>query len=290
LSGILYVVATPLGNLEDLSERASRTLREVNLVACEDTRHTRKLLNHVGSTVATVSYHEHNEVSRARELLARLKAGENLALVSDAGTPLLSDPGYRLVSLCRQEGLSVVPIPGPSALTAALSVAGLPTDRFVFLGFPPKRAGARRQQIRDADSVGATLVFYVSPHELGGFLAELSRELPGRSVFLIREMTKVFETSYHGTIEEVLLRVQADAPRGEYTLVVEGGTATRAAGAPIGPVDVAAYVRGLMEARELSRKDAMRQAASDLGLPKREVYSLCTSKPEANGPLEEGKE
>jgi 16S rRNA (cytidine1402-2'-O)-methyltransferase len=277
LSGILYVVATPLGNLEDLSVRASRTLREVDRVACEDTRHTRKLLTHIGSTVPTISYHEHNEAARAQELAGRLKAGENLALVSDAGTPLLSDPGYRLVSLCRREGIPVVSIPGPSALAAALSVAGLPTDRFVFLGFPAKRAGARRQQLQEADSIAATMIFYVSPHELERFLVEISRELPARTVFLIREMTKIFETSYYGPIEDVLAQIRQESPRGEYTLVIAGGEPADQAVAPSRQIDVAAYVHGLVQARGLTPRDAMRQAAHELSLPRREVYSLCIS-------------
>jgi len=272
MPGILYVVATPIGNLEDLTERASRILREVNLVACEDTRHTRKLLNHVGSTVPAISYHEHNETTRAPEILKRLLAGEGVALVSDAGTPLVSDPGYRLVALCREEGVAVVPVPGPSAVTAALSVSGLPTDRFLFLGFPPKKAAALRDQLLEVATLPATLVFYVGPHDVISVLRAVVEHLGNRRIFLVREMTKVFETAYWGEVKTVLEQAERETPKGEYTLVIEGeepqavSTASR--------IDVVAYVHGLMQARGLSERDAIRAASEDLDLPKREVYSL----------------
>jgi len=272
MPGTLYVVATPLGNLEDLTERASRILRDVNLVACEDTRHTRKLLNHVGSRAPAVSYHEHNETSRAPEILERLRAGEQVALVSDAGTPLVSDPGYRLVALCRQEGVAVVPVPGPSAVTAALSVSGLPTDRFLFLGFLPKRSGILRAQLSEIASFPATLVLYVAPHDLISLLGAVLEQLGDRNIFLIREMTKVFETAYSGRASAVLEQLESETPKGEYTLVVEPGEA-QVASTKSG-VDVVAYVSGLMQTRGLSQRDAVRVAAADLGLPKREVYSL----------------
>jgi 16S rRNA (cytidine1402-2'-O)-methyltransferase len=272
MPGTLYVVATPLGNLEDLTERAGRVLREVNLVACEDTRHTRKLLNHVGSRVPAVSYHEHNETTRAPEILKRLLAGEQVALVSDAGTPLVSDPGYRLVALCRKEGIRVVPVPGPSAVTAALSVCGLPTDRFLFLGFPPKRAAALREYLSQAASLAATLVFYVGPHDLVSFLGALVEHLGDRQIFLIREMTKVFETAYSGLASGVLQQVEDEGPKGEYTLVVEPGDIQ--APSTAGRADVIAYVEGLMQTRGLSQRDAVRIAAADLALPRRDVYAL----------------
>ena len=272
MPGILYVVATPIGNLEDLTERASRILREVDLVACEDTRHTRKLLNHVGSGVPAVSYHEHNETTRAPEILKRLLAGEQVALVSDAGTPLVSDPGYRLVALCRKEGVAVIPVPGPSSVTAALSVCGLPTDRFLFLGFPPKRASALREYLSEAASVAATLVFYVGPHDLVSFLRAVVEHIGDRDVFLVREMTKVFETAYSGAASAVLRQAESEAPKGEYTLVIETGKTLAPSNA--GRVDAVAYVHGLMETRDLSQRDAVRTAAEDLGLAKRDVYSL----------------
>ena len=273
MTGTLYVIATPLGNLEDLSERATRLLREAPLIACEDTRHTRILANHVGSHASLVSYHEHNEEARAKELIDRLKAGEDVALVSDAGTPLISDPGYRLVALARSERLPVVPIPGPSAVAAALSVSGLPTDRFLFVGFLHKRSSLRRRQLSELAETRAVLVFYVSPHDLLATMNDIHQELGNRRVFLIREMTKIFETAYSGAADEVIRQLATEPPRGEYTLVVaadEAGAAPRAAGA----VDVVAYVQGLIATRNLSSKDAVRVAAQHLGLPKREVYRL----------------
>ncbi len=278
MPGILYVVATPIGNLEDLTERASRVLREVNVVACEDSRHTRKLLNHIGSSVPAISYHEHNETTRAPELLERLLAGEQIALVSDAGTPLVSDPGYRLVALCRKEGVAVVPVPGPSAVTAALSVCGLPTDRFLFLGFPPKRAGLLREYLSEAASAATTLVFYVGPHDLISFLRGVVEHIGDRNVFLVREMTKVFETAYSGTASAMLRQAESEAPKGEYTLVIESGEAQEPSSS--GQVDVVAYVQGLMQTRGLSQRDAVRTAAEHLGLAKREVYSLFNKRSE----------
>lgn len=276
MQGTLYVVATPLGNLEDLTERASRILREVNLVACEDTRHTRKLLNHVGSTAPAISYHEHNETTRAPEILDRLLAGEQVALVSDAGTPLVSDPGYRLVALCRKEGVTVVPVPGPSAVTAALSVSGLPTDRFLFLGFPPKRAGALREQLTAVACLPATLIFYVGPHDLLSVLRAVLEHLGDRRIFLVREMTKVFETAYWGPVSAVLEQSEQETPKGEYTLVIEPGEPEQAS--VTDRIDVVAYVHGLVHTRGLSERDAIRTAADELGLPKRDVYALFTKR------------
>ena len=221
-SGRLFVVATPLGNLEDLSQRAARVLAEVDLIACEDTRHTGKLLQHLGVRTPTTSYHEHNERSKAPKLVAELKSGKDVALVSDAGTPLLSDPGYRLVQSCRLEKISVIPIPGPSAAVAALSVAGLPTDRFLFAGFLPSRRAAAKKELARLSSLEMTLVFYVSPHRLQGTLRQMLEVLGNRNAFLIREMTKIYESGCHGTLQEILETVQSRSPRGEYTLVVQG--------------------------------------------------------------------
>lgn len=221
-TGCLFVVATPLGNLEDVSKRAARILAEVDLIACEDTRHTGKLLRHLGVQTPTTSYHEHNERNKAAKLVAELKSGKNVALVSDAGTPLLSDPGYRLVQACRQEKLSVVPIPGPSAAVAALSVAGLPTDRFVFIGFLPPRKAACRKQLESLSSLNMTLVFYLSPHRLRPTLLQIREVFGNRNAFLIREMTKIYESGCFGRLEEILETVRSRSARGEYTLVVEG--------------------------------------------------------------------
>jgi 16S rRNA (cytidine1402-2'-O)-methyltransferase len=278
--GTLYVVATPLGNLDDLSARAARILKEADLVACEDTRHTRKLLNHLAASTPAVSYHEHNEAERAAELLARLQAGNDIALVSDAGTPLIADPGYRLVSLCREQGVSVVPVPGPSAAVAALSVSGLPSDRFLFVGFLPRKAGSREGVLQNLAQVTATLVFYLSPHGLIPTLQAIQGNLGDRRAFLVREMTKAFETSHTGTVGEIVAEIAQDQPRGEYTLVVEGA---REKAKGVGGVDADAYVHGLTAMRGLPRAAAIRQAARDLGLSRRELYArlLSSREPES---------
>jgi 16S rRNA (cytidine1402-2'-O)-methyltransferase len=273
-SGTLYVVATPLGNLEDLSPRSARVLREVDLIACEDTRRTRKLLQHLDIRVPTLSYQEHNEASRANQLIGRLQEGAQVALVSDAGTPLLSDPGYRLVRLCRQTGVAVIPIPGPSAAVAALSVAGLPTDRFLFVGFLPRRPGFRREQLDRLAGIEATLVFYVAPHVLLETLEAVLEAVGNREAFLIREMTKLYESSYPGRLEEIIDCVRREVPQGEYTLVV-GPPESRPAEAR-SRVDAGAYAAGLVWARRLSRKEAIQAASRDLGVPKRTVYRLFT--------------
>ena len=273
------MVATPLGNLDDLSPRAVRVLQEVELIACEDTRHTQKLLNHFGIATPTTSYHEHNEAARSTELVTRLKEGTNIALVSDAGTPLISDPGFRLVAACRAEGVPVIPVPGPSALTAAISVCGLPTDRFLFLGFLPRRAAARREELKRFADLNASLVIYAAPHHLRETLLLVRETLGNRTVFLIREITKLYESSFFGPIDEVIAATEREQPRGEYTLVVgpaaaEEHRATESAAS--GQMDPVAYVEGLMATRGISRKDAVRLAADHLGLSRRDLYALAT--------------
>ena len=270
MSGVLYVVATPLGNLDDLSPRAQRTLKEVDLIACEDTRHTRKLLTHFGIRTPTTSYHEHNEAAKTEVLMKRLQEGRQIALVTDAGTPLVSDPGYRLVLACREEKIPVYPVPGPSAATAALSVSGLPADRCLLVGFLPRRTAPQREQLEILSHQPSTLLIYLPPHGLVPTLQRIVETLGDRRAFLAREMTKLHETHYFGRLSELLAAVEKESPRGEYTLVIEGAPRGRH---PVSSgVDVAAYVRGLMETRGISQKEAVKAAAKELGLPKREVY------------------
>ena len=272
MSGALYVIATPVGNLEDLSPRALRLLGEVDLIACEDTRHTRKLLSRFAIQTPTTSYHEHNEVSKTHELIEKLARGSRIALVSDAGTPLLSDPGYHLIHGCREQGIPVYPVPGPTAATAALSVSGLPTDHFFFQGFLPRRVSARRQQLETIGRLKATLVIYLSPHSVLTTLKRIREVLGNRQAFLGREMTKLHETHYPGNLEQILKQLQQEKPRGEYTLVVEGQhSKTNQLGRSAKP-DVLAYVAGLRALYGLSRKDAIQRASRELDLPKREVY------------------
>ncbi len=270
MSGTLYVVATTLGNLADMSPRAVRTLQEVDLIACEDTRHASKLLRHFQVKRPSVSYHDHNESSRTPQLLKRLEAGEKIALLADAGTPLISDPGYRLVRACREAGICVVPIPGPSAAIAALSVSGVPSDRFCFAGFPARRGSARKRQLKALAELEQTLIFYLSPHRLVSELEDLAETLGDREAFLIREMTKLHETAYFGRLNTILEDVRSEETRGEYTLVVAGAKEIRTAPA----VDPVAYLAGLEQVRGLSRKAALRRAADELGMSRRELYDL----------------
>ncbi len=268
----LFVVATPLGNLEDLSPRALRTLREADLVACEDTRRTGRLLSHFGVSTPLISFHEHNEETRAQSVLKALREGKSVALVSDAGTPLISDPGYSLVRVCRQAGFPVIPIPGPCAAVAALSACGLPTDRFLFVGFPARKASALRRQLEELAGLDCTLVFYLSPHRLGATLSEFARQFPERDACLFREMTKIHETCHCGTLAEIAATLEKETPRGEYTLAVAGGSEALPA-TPKG-LDVAAYVAGLQSRRGVSRSEAIKLAAVHLGLSRREVYNI----------------
>lgn len=224
-AGVLHVVATPIGNLADLSPRALSTLRGVAAICAEDTRHTRQLLAHHGVEQSLVALHEHNEAGVAERLVARLLAGESLALVSDAGTPLVSDPGFRLVAAARAAGVKVSPVPGPSALIAALSVAGLPSDRFAFEGFLPAKAGARRERLSRLAGEPRTLIFYEASHRIEETLADAVAAFGGdRPAAVARELTKLFETVLDGTLADLHARVAADADqrKGEFVLLVQG--------------------------------------------------------------------
>ncbi len=225
-SGVLYVVATPIGNLEDLSSRAARLLGEASLIAAEDTRHTARLLRHLGLSVPLLSLHEHNEAARVEQLDARLAAGEAIVLVSDAGTPLISDPGFVLVRELRVRGRRVVPVPGACALVAALSAAGLPTDRFTFQGFLPAKGAGRRARLEALVDREETLAFYESPHRIRDTLADLGAVLGERRVVLARELTKTFETFLDGSAAELLERMAADPDqaRGEFVVMVAGAS------------------------------------------------------------------
>ncbi len=220
MPGVLYVVATPIGNLRDLSPRAAEVLRQVDRIAAEDTRHSRRLLDSIGSTVPTLSCHDHNEKGRAQELVTRLQAGESVALISDAGTPAIADPGYRVVLAAREAGLPVVSIPGPSAAMAALSASGLPSDRFLFLGFLSPKPGRARRQIEEVASLRATLILYESPHRLGRTLTMLEAVLGDRSACLARELTKRYEEMDWGLLPSLRERWGAVSVRGELVILV----------------------------------------------------------------------
>lgn len=279
--GTLYIVATPIGNLEDISLRAVRVLKEVDVIACEDTRHTRVLLNRHGIDAPLVSYHEHNEATRATELLRALQSGQSVALVSDAGTPVLSDPGFTLVRRAIAAEIPVIAIPGPSAITAALSVAGLPTDRFVFVGFLPRKTAERRRVLLELAPLPWTLVMFEAPHRIAAALRDLHAVLGDRTIVLVREITKKFEEVIRGTASDVLARIQQTPPRGELTLVVEGAqTATPATDAPNHSLrsrsgqEPAAQLRSLLSSG-MPSKDAVREVARAHRLPRRTVYQMA---------------
>ncbi len=271
---VLYVVATPIGNRGDLSARAIETLGSVDWIAAEDTRHSGRLLRDLGIERPLLSYHDHNAEGRARQLLEYLGNGQSVALISDAGTPLISDPGYRLVRACREAGVRVVPVPGASALIAALSVAGLPTDRFAFEGFPPRAPGKRRAWLAPLADETRTLVFYESAHRIEGFLADLAAVFGGgREAVIARELTKRFETLTGGTLAELVERLAADPDqlRGEFVVV----TAGREAGA--GEASARIEARALMRVltRELPAGKAAALAAELLGGKKKHYYSMA---------------
>jgi 16S rRNA (cytidine1402-2'-O)-methyltransferase len=270
--GTLSVVATPIGNLGDLSARAREVLTTADLVLAEDTRHTGRLLAHLGSDVPQLSLHEHNEQERIAQLLARLEAGEHLALVSDAGTPTVSDPGYRLLSACADAGVTIVPIPGPSALLAALVVSGLPTDRVAFDGFLPRRGAGRRARLAELAREPRTVVLYLSPHRAATDLGDLAAALGGqRRAALCRELTKLHEEVRRGTLDE-LAASAGSGVRGEVTLVIAGadGEPTAAATAPSLDAQVA-EVATLLAAGG-GTKDAVAEVAERHGGSKRVLY------------------
>ncbi len=272
MPGVLYLVATPIGNLEDITLRALRVLRQADLIACEDTRQTRKLLDHYGISRPLVSYHEHNERRRAKELLARLQMGASVALVSDAGTPLISDPGYRLVEAARDAGIAVVPVPGPSAVVAALTASGLPADTFHFAGFLPARRSERLRTLASLRNQRATLVFYEAPHRILDTLADLEETFGPRRMVLARELTKIHEEFLRGTAARIRQALtERPSIRGEITLVVEG--APPETPAPPGEAELLAAVVD-RQRQGLSRMEAIKAIARERGLPRRTLYQL----------------
>jgi 16S rRNA (cytidine1402-2'-O)-methyltransferase len=267
MSGILYVVATPIGNLEDITYRAVRVLAEVNWIACEDTRQTRKLLDHYGIQKPVISYHDHNEAERTEELVERLQAGTVIALVSDAGTPMVSDPGYRLVKAAIEAGIEVQTIPGPSAALAALAASGLPTDAFHFDGFLPPKPGQRVKALEALADEHATLIFYEAPHRILESLEAVERVLGNRPVVVGRELTKIHEEFLRGTASEIRAQLAArDSVKGEITLLIGKAIAPPPDDSPLDEA-VDALVRA-----GTPRMDAIKQVARRRGMSKREVY------------------
>ena len=271
MSGVLRLVATPIGNLEDITYRAVRVLREADLIACEDTRQTRKLLDHYSIHTPTISYHEHNEASRAAELTARLAGGASVALVSDAGMPLVSDPGYRLVRAAIEAGVKVEPVPGPSALLAALAASGLATDSFRFCGFLPAKSGQRLRLLESLAGETSTVIFYEAPHRILESLAAIDQALGSRPVVVARELTKVHEEFLRGSAADLRAQLAGrGSVKGEITLLIGKALAPL-----IDETPLADAVEALVSAG-MPKMDAIKRVARERGLSKREVYAALT--------------
>jgi 16S rRNA (cytidine1402-2'-O)-methyltransferase len=270
MAGTLYLVATPIGNLEDITHRAVRLLGEVDLIACEDTRHTRKLLSHYGISTKTISYHEHNERERAAELIEQLHSGLNIALVTDAGMPSISDPGFRLTRAAIENDLLVVPVPGANALTTALVASGLPTDDFFFGGFLPSRSGARRARLAELRSLAATLIFYEGPHRIAATLKDAFEILGEREAVVARELTKLHEELARGRLSELAARfADPESARGEMVLIIDR---TPIAGAAETSTSSVGELVSQLEETGLDHRAALKKAARELGLSRDEAY------------------
>jgi 16S rRNA (cytidine1402-2'-O)-methyltransferase len=268
--GILYIVGTPIGNLEDISLRALRVLKEVDVIAAEDTRHTQILLSHHNIHTALTSYHEHNEKTKAQDLVARLARGQNIALVSDAGTPTISDPGFRLVVQAIRAGVRIVPVPGASALTAVLSATGLPTDRFVFEGFLPAKKRQRRERLQTLRDETRTLVFYEAPHRLKDALDDIHELLGNRDAVLAREVSKIHEEFLRGPVNELVRALGSGDVRGEVTLIISGSAGESRVNEDL----LKAEIREL-QGKGLRVKEIAEVLGEKFGYPKKEIYRLA---------------
>src|SRR5258705_1814170 len=272
MHGTLYVVATPIGNLADITHRAVQVLSDVDLIACQDTRHTHKLLQHYGIKTKTVSYHEYNEQKRSSELIDLLKQGSDVAVVSDAGTPAISDPGFRLVHAAIEQNVPVIPIPGPSALVTALAASGLPTDEFFFAGFLPARSGARQSRLSELRSVPGTLVFYEAPHRLAAALRDAYEILGEREAVVARELTKLHEELRRGRLSELAGHYGADEhPRGEIVLLIDRNAIEGESNGIPALETVGALVERL-ELDGIDHRAALKKAARELGISRAEAY------------------
>ncbi|HAX77062.1 MAG TPA: 16S rRNA (cytidine(1402)-2'-O)-methyltransferase [Cyanobacteria bacterium UBA11372] len=270
--GVLYLVGTPIGNLEDMTFRAVRILQAVDLIAAEDTRHTGKLLHHFQIATPQISYHEHNQKGRIPELIEKLSQGKALALVTDAGMPGISDPGYELVKACIEYNIPVIPIPGVTAAITALSAAGLPTDRFVFEGFLPAKGQARKQRLEALTNESRSIILYEAPHRIGQTLSDLAAVLgESRQIVLARELTKLHEEFWRGSIQDAIAHYTTREPQGEFTLVLAG---TQLETPQINDAAIVAELQHLLS-QGLSRSQASRQLAALTSLPRRHIYQLA---------------
>lgn len=274
MSGTLYLCATPIGNLKDITARVLETLEQVDLIAAEDTRNSIHLLTHFGIKTPMTSYHEYNKIEKAYQLISRLKEGKDIALITDAGTPAISDPGEALVRMCQEEGITVTSLPGPAACITALTLSGLPTRRFCFEGFLPSDKKEKKEVLEDMASETRTMILYEAPHHLKRTLQELYDLLGDRKMTICRELTKKFETVLPTTLSDALAMYKNEDPRGEYVLVIAGKEREQVRleeQQKWDSISIGEHV-ALYEEKGLSRKDAMKRAAADRGMGKREIY------------------
>lgn len=274
MSGTLYICATPIGNLKDMSPRVTETLKSVDLIAAEDTRNSIKLLNAFDIDTPMTSYHEYNRVEKARALIDKLKSGTDIALITDAGTPAISDPGEVLVAMCHEHDIPVTSLPGPAALIVALTLSGLPTRRFCFEAFLPSDRKERRRILKELETETRTIIIYEAPHHLKGTLNELKEALGDRRITLCRELTKKFEEVIPTTIEGAISKYESEDPRGEYVLVIEGMSLEeldRLKAQSFSDMTIEEHIMSYVN-QGMSEKEAMKAVATDRGIPKREVY------------------
>lgn len=270
ITGTLYIVATPIGNLEDMTFRAIRILKEVDLIAAEDTRHSRKLLCHYGITTRMTPYHDHNEQLKTDFLLEKLLEGQNIAIITDAGTPCIADPGYRIAKAAADKGIKTVPIPGASAIAAALSASGLPSDRFAFEGFLPPKQGKRKARLLEFKDDKRVIIFYEAPHRLAATLSDMAEILGCREVVIARELTKIHEELRHGTPAELLEHYSSQTVKGEIVILLSPSTGQSAAS----EYDLDATLRRYLIEESLSVRDASARASADSGRPRSETYAI----------------
>lgn len=279
MSGTLYLCATPIGNLEDMTFRAIRVLKEADLIAAEDTRNSVKLLNHFEIKTPMTSYHEYNKIEKGHKLVERLQNGETIALITDAGTPGISDPGEELVKMCQEAGITVTAVPGAAACITALTISGLPTRRFAFEAFLPMDKKERREVLQELVDETRTIIIYEAPHKLVKTLKDLKETLGNRRITLCRELTKKHETAFHTTIDQLIAYYENEKPLGECVLVIEGKSRQELkeeAAASWEEISIEEHME-IYESKGLSRKDAMKQVAKDRGVSKREIYQYLVN-------------
>jgi len=273
IPGTLYIVATPIGNLEDMTFRAIRILKEVDLIAAEDTRHSRKLLNHFGIATRMTPYHDHNEQLKTDYLLEKLLEGNNVAIITDAGTPCIADPGYRIAKAAAEKGIKTVPIPGASAIAAALSASGLPSDRFAFEGFLPPKEGKRKSRLLELKDDSRVIIFYEAPHRLTATLSNMAELLNGREVVVARELTKIHEELKHGTPAELLKHYSQHTVKGEIVILLSPSIEQHTDP----DYDIEATLKRYLFEESLSVKDAAARVSTESGRPRREIYAISLS-------------